>query len=83
MRGRDAEIRWGYYTAATLASFEIAASPTGGSITGTVRSADAFKVAQQPLTFVVRRQTGQVWEWPVESLHIAGTALSGRIRLQE
>ena len=73
-KGPVGELRWSYHKAADLASWEI----TGSSLTATVLSHDAFRVSQQPLTFVVPRTTGS-WTWSVQSLQIAGTSLTATI----
>lgn len=74
--GQAGEVRWGYHTAATLASWSV----TGGDkLTATIVSSDAFRVSQHPLTFQVRRPSGHVWTWAIQSLQIAGTTLQASL----
>lgn len=69
--GQSAEVRWGYYTAATLGPWSV----VNGTLTATVVNADAYRVSQHPLVFVVIRTKG-VWTWPMTSVQIAGQTLS-------
>jgi hypothetical protein len=48
-----------------------------------VLSADAFKVSQRPLTFVVRRPKGVTWRWPVQTLQIDSGSLTASLGPQE
>lgn len=82
MRGHGGEVRWGYHIASTLKSWTLAAEPAGGTLTAEVVSHDAYRVSQQPLTFVVPRPHGQ-WSWPVQSLQITGTSLRATLGPQE
>ena len=75
IRGAAAKLVWGYHQAAVLGSWEM----DGPTVTAKVISHDAFKVSQQPLTFVVQRPTGHLWTWRVQSLQITGTTLSASI----
>lgn len=81
--GVDGLFRWAYHTAARVGTWELSADGTGGILTGTVLTSDSVKCAQQPLTFVVPRQNGRRWVWPVESLSIAGGSFSARVGPQE
>jgi len=81
-KGRAAELRWGYACAGTLGSWTMTADPTGLRVTAEVLAIDAYRAAQQPLTFCVIRQT-TVWQWPVVSLHIAGSTLTATLSPQE
>lgn len=76
-------MRWGYHRAAQLGPWTFTADATGGDLTATVESADAFKLSQPALTFRVDRQNGPAWIWPVLSLHYADGALSARLGSQE
>jgi hypothetical protein len=82
MKGTEAVVTWGYYQAASLGSWTLSWEGATGSLTGTVKQSDAFRVTQQPLTFVVQRPNCQ-WTWPVESLQIVDTQLSAVVRPQE
>lgn len=76
-------MRWGYHTAATLSAWTLTADTTGMTLVATSTDADAFKVTQHPLTLVVSRQNGQPWIWPLESLHLAGSTVTGRVAVQK
>lgn len=82
MRGTEASVNWGYYPAASLGSWTLTMSGPTGSLTGTVKLSDAFRVTQQPLTFVVQRPTC-AWTWPVESLQIVDGQLNAVVRPPE
>ena len=56
VQGTAAEVRWGYYPAATLGSWTI----EDQVLTATVTQADPYRVHQRPLVFVVPR--GGQWE---------------------
>ena len=75
LRGSQAVIAWGYHPAVTLGPWSFDNhTDAGGTVTAQVRTVDAFRVSQQPLTFEVPRPT-TTWKWPVVSLQIAdGTA---------
>jgi hypothetical protein len=75
VKGETAELKWGYRQAAVLSSWQI----TGGTATATVVSADAFRVAQQPLTLAIQSPGGHTWSWPVESLQIDGDRVTARL----
>ena len=81
--GKEGVIKWAYHTAARVSSWELAADATGGTLTGSLSESDSIKCAQQPLTFVVPRQNGRRWVWPVTELHIAGDSFSARVSPQE
>lgn len=74
-RGAAAELWHGYHKAADLTAWEFGENNT---VTAKVTSYDAFRVTQQPLTFVVQRPTTK-WVWAVSSLQITGTALSATV----
>jgi hypothetical protein len=78
MRGAAGAVMWSYHVAASLADWTYTAEPDGGTVTAKVVTHDAFKVSQQPVTFVVRRPTGQ-WTWPIQSLQIANGTLTARV----
>jgi hypothetical protein len=54
IRGVVAQITWSYHVAATVQGYTIRLNKKtgGGTLRATIASADAFKLAQQPLTFV-------------------------------
>lgn len=70
---------WAYHTAAELANYTISRDENGArTLRATVTSSNAFRLTQRPLTFVVTLAAG-VWRWPIESLQIAGRALTARL----
>lgn len=85
MKGRDALLRWGYATAATLGAWTI----EDGRLTAVVVNRDAFRVAQRPLTFVVSRPAtparpaGACWEWAITELQITATEMRARLVQEE
>jgi len=81
-KGPAAEIRWAYHTAARLGPWTITTDATGATFTAQVIAADAFKVSQQPLTFVVERQKAN-WSWPIESLQLTDTSVTGRVKTED
>jgi len=83
LRGPEAVIRWGYQPAVRLGSWSVANEAGRRTLTGSVVQSDPFRVAQQPLTFVVSRPSGQTWRWPVELLQIAGGELTATLGPQE
>lgn len=62
-------IKWHYYTAAAINGYTVAWSKdrTQWTLTATVVLSDAFKMAQQPLTFVAKHEKGE-WRWPILEL---------------
>lgn len=72
-------VRWGYHCAASLGRWTVTQDESGHQLTAEVVSADAFKVSQRPLTFVVDRQAGAAWRWPVVSLQVTGQTLTASL----
>lgn len=82
-------IRWGYYTAAGIHGYRVARSKDGvWSLTATVVLADAFKMAQTPLTFVALRTKKGLdgtcvvkteWRWAILSCERTEHALTARL----
>jgi hypothetical protein len=70
VQGAKAELRWGYYVAATLGPWTI----EDQALSATVRDVDAFRIAQRPLAFVVGGQ-----QWPLETLEVTGDQVNGRV----
>lgn len=75
IRGREGELRWGYYQAAVLGPWTI----TDGALSARVVRCDAARAAQSALTFRVAREGAAAWVWPVEAVEIADGALTARI----
>lgn len=82
MKGVAASIGWGYHHAATLGPWNLS-DAGGGQLTAEIVSADAFRVSQQPLTFLVPRPNGQPRRWPITSLQIADSTLTAVVGPQE
>ncbi len=68
IKGVVGTIRWGYYTAAAINGYTAVRTrgPRGDtwSLRATVVLADAFKMAQRPLTFVAPFDKGE-WRFPI------------------
>ena len=76
--GVTADLRWGYHRAGTLRAWTVTKSDEIWSLTATVVSADAFRVAQRPLVLVAPHAHG-AWRWPVVELQIAGASLTATL----
>jgi hypothetical protein len=71
IRGVVGQIKWSYYTAASINGYAVRRSPTGRwSLRATIVLADSFKMTQRPLHFVAPHATGE-WRWEIESLTLA------------
>ena len=71
--GERGEVRWGYNVAVVLAPWSVQTNEGGQRVlSGTVASADTFRVSQRPLVFV----SPNGWQWPITELQIAGASLS-------
>jgi len=76
--GVVAEVRWVYYTAATLGRWELDA----GTLHARMVSADAYRLAQRPLTLVIPKQ-GRPWEWPITDLAVVGEHLTAHVTVTD
>lgn len=74
-KGPVGEVRWSYHTAATLKDWTLSVEQGVSRLTAQVVSSDAFRVSQQPLTFVVPRSSGPAWRWPIQSLQVSGPSV--------
>lgn len=84
MRGAAGGVKWGYYPAADLGAWSLTIDPSsGGQLSAAVVSHDGYRLSQQPLTFVVRRSSGQAWTWPIESLTVQNGSITARLGPQE
>lgn len=70
LRGEGAELRWGYYRAATLGAWTL----EDQVLHATVREVDTFRVAQRPLVLVVGRT-----QWPLDEVTVSDHRVSGRV----
>ena len=68
LTGVVGHIKWHYYTAAAINGYTVTRNRAGTvwSLTATVVLADAFKMAQTPLTFVAKHAKG-AWTFPIVS----------------
>ena len=79
-RGEGGEIRWRYFPAAAVASWEISAADAGSSLlVAALRDADTYRLAQQPLRFVVDRPQGHRWAWPIATLTVDGLRVTATL----
>jgi hypothetical protein len=76
--GQVAEVRWVYYTAATLGRWSLEA----GVFSGTIVSADSYRLQQRPLTVLIPKQ-GRPWEWPIADVAIVGNQLTGHVTVSD
>lgn len=81
--GPNGRVVWSYHTAASVGSWTMNIGPDGITLTASVLSADAFRVSQRPLTFVVSRPNGVTWRWPVLSLQTDSGSLTASLGPQE
>ncbi len=82
--GPSGEIRWAYHRAATLSAWRVRLGDDGVlKLTATLAEVDAYRLAQQPVTFVVAREKGPAWCWPIVSLQIADRTLTACLGSQE
>lgn len=79
LRGVSGEIRWSYHRAASLTSWTM----EGRQLSATVTEADAFRLAQAPLLFIVPRPKGHAWSWPIASVRIDGTTLHAELQPEQ
>lgn len=75
LRGEAAGIRWGYHHAADLGAWSV----ENGHLSASVRSVDAFRLTQQPLSFVVIRPTGARWEWRLRDVVVTGDTVHAQL----
>lgn len=79
LTGVVGSIKWHYYTAAAIQGYTVTRSKDGTrwGLTAIVVLSDAFKMAQQPLTFTALRTkhgldghtvVKSAWRWPILSI---------------
>jgi hypothetical protein len=68
VQGAHAELRWGYYVAATLGAWTIEDQAFSAMVT----ERHAVYIDQRPLTVVVSGQ-----RWPLETLEVTGDQVIG------
>jgi hypothetical protein len=68
IQGVVAAVKWHHYTAAAINGYTVMRSNQGQwAARGTVVLANAFNLAQRPLTFVAKHRKGD-WRWPIQSM---------------
>jgi hypothetical protein len=70
VQGAQAELRWGYYVAATLGAWTIEDQAFSAMVT----QRHAVYIDQRPLTVAVGGQ-----RWPLETLEVTGDQVIGRV----
>lgn len=83
LTGHAGEVRWSYHRAASLGAWTLKADGDAIALTAAVRHMDVYRISQRPVTFVVPRQKGPAWCWPITSLQIADGTLSASLGPQE
>lgn len=81
-RGVEAEIRWGYHSAARLRDWSLERSGDLYHLSAQIVTSEDFRLSQQPLKFIIQRPTG-AWRWPITSLQVAGGTLTAVLGPQE
>ena len=79
IKGEGAEVRWSYHKAATLGAWTL----SGDKLTATIASSDPFKLAQTPLTFVVRWPQGHTWNYWLHEATTHGSSFTATVVHQE
>lgn len=80
LTGVIGQIKWHYYVAADVHGYTVVRhkETKQWSMSGIVGNADAFKLAQRPLTFVASYGKGE-WSWPIESLEMKDGAITAKL----
>jgi hypothetical protein len=78
MRGVNGEIRWSYHKAGQVSQWEL----FGSTLTATLVNADAYRLSQTPLTFVVPRSNG-AWRWPIATIQVEGQSITATVGAEE
>lgn len=78
----EAQVKWGYHSAAVLRNCTVTRTDGVWSLTGTVVKSDAFRLSQRPLAFEVTLQHG-IWRWPVNTLQMDGASLTAGLGQKE
>lgn len=79
IKGVAGEVRWSYHRAASLGAWTL----EGTHLSASVVEADALRLAQHPLMFVVPRPKGTAWSWPIGSVRIDGTTLHAELHTEQ
>lgn len=81
VRGVRGSIRWGYHRAAEVRAWCVSRDKTtkAWSLTGAVVEANPFLGSRSALVFVVPLKGGHAWQWPIETLAIAGGRLTATL----
>jgi hypothetical protein len=74
LTGVVGRITWAYYNAAAINGYTVTRSHDNRwALTGTIVTADAFKLTQRPLMFVAPHARG-TWRWPIRDLELQPNA---------
>jgi hypothetical protein len=80
LTGRSGQLVWVYHLAARVGAWTLTSTGgPGASLTAAVEDADAYRITQRPITFVVHRPSGPPWRWPVETLQVHGDTLTAAL----
>lgn len=89
LTGIKGSIRWHYYTAAAIEGYTVTRSKDGQwSLRAKVVLSDAYKMAQEPLTFVAMHTKKGLdgtcvvkteWRWPILSCQLVDHQLTARL----
>lgn len=81
--GAEAQVRWGYHSAATLRDWTVSRDEHGSlKLYASVVRADAFRLSQRPLVFVVNHPKGS-WRWPITELQNEGASVRATLGPKE
>ncbi len=80
--GRSAEVKHGYYAAATLQQWTFIGDRAGGTVTATVHVADAFRMTQRPLEVVAEIGRDRC-RWPILAMQCDGVAFTATVGAKE
>jgi hypothetical protein len=80
LRGRAASLAWGWHTAARVTAWSLTRAKKSPTWVLSARAVelDPFKCRQPDLLFAVPRKGGY-WVFPVQSLTVQGTSITGTL----
>lgn len=76
--GVHGQLFWGYALAGDVRRWTATRSNGHGTLTGTIATADGYRVQQRPLVFVVPHDKGE-WRWPLGTVDITNGVLTATI----
>ena len=84
LTGRDgAELRWGYLRAASVRTWTLSTQGQTCTFSGQLRDVQTYMLSQQGLSVCLLRPNGLVWQYQIDTLHIAGETVTATVRTQE